>query len=260
MILILGGTHEGKTISDALKTLGLKHQLSVATSLGVKEYCDETTECIVARFTVEDLCEHIRVSNVELIVDATHPNALEIKKVAKAACTNMEIEYLRFSRSHIVVNAGDNNRIQTFESISELIGELKRNTIPSDRFLITGIKHIGDFYDVFDKEQCYFRAMPSTYSMTLCEEYGVPLDHIIAIKAPCPIEVNLALIMSFGITHFIFKNSGEGSAVLSNLEAVRKSKIKGFVLSAMVSESEDGVSDINMLINIINKKYGGKAC
>jgi len=28
----------------------------------------------------------------------------------------------------------------------------------------------------------------------------------------------------------------------------------------MVSESEVGVSDINMLINIINKKYGGKAC
>lgn len=260
MILILGGTHEGKEISDALKTLGLKHQLSVATSLGMKEYSDETTECIVARFTEETLCEHIRVSNVELIVDATHPNALEIKNIAKAACTQMEIEYLRFSRSHIVVNTGDNDRIQAFDSMSELIGELKRNTIPSDRFLITGIKYIGDFYEVFDKAQCYFRAMPSTYSMTVCESYGVPLDHIIAIKAPCQIEVNLALIMSFGITHFIFKNSGEGSAVLSNLEAVRKSKIKGLVLSSLISERQDGLSDMNTLINIINKKYGGQTC
>lgn len=260
MILILGGTNEGKVISDALKTLGLKHQLSVATSLGMKTYGDETTDCIVARFTEEALCAHIGESNIVLVVDATHPNALEIKNVAKMACARMSIDYIRFSRSRVVTNIDDNSRIQVFDSMAELIGELKRKALPSDRFLITGIKHISDFYDVFHKSQCYFRTMPSTYSMTICEAHAVPLDHIIAIKAPCPIEVNLALIKSFGITHFIFKDSGEGSAFLSNLEAVEKSEIKGLVLSALLSESQDGLYDINTLINIINKKYGGQAC
>lgn len=230
MILILGGTHEGRQVSDMLAVTGEKHMLSVTTSLGQKRYAGPDTYCVIKRFTETDLCQWILAHDIRLIIDATHPHALEIKRTAKKVTDQMRVPYIRYEREQIALSAFQSESISTYKTMNDIIQTLKNNERETDRYLITGTKHIDTFYRAFDQSKCYFRVMPSVYSLKTCEIQGVPLENIIAIKAPCPVLLNQALFEAYGITHFIFKNSGEGSAFKSNIEAIKDTKIKGLVL------------------------------
>ncbi|MBE0450766.1 MAG: precorrin-6A reductase [Clostridia bacterium] len=252
MILILGGTHEGKKISALMNEMGLTHQLSVATDLGKKTYEDVNTQCIVKQFTEASLYSHIRAEQIDCVIDATHPHALEIKKVAKFACKKAAIKYIRYERPAIVTETSMIQNLNSYKTMEDIISTLRDQQKPDDKYLITGTKHIKAFYEVFPKEKCFFRIMPSVYSLKICEELDVPLRNIIAIKAPFPLQLNLTLFATYQITHFIFKNSGEGSAYESNLEAIENSEVQGLVLSLDSPLEADSVADIEMLRRVLN--------
>lgn len=255
MILVLGGTHEGLEISKMLARNDLKHMLSVTTSLGQKKYSGPDTNCVIKCFTEMTLCAWILEQSIKLIIDATHPHALEIKKTAKKAADKMQIPYIRYERHHLEVEAFQSENITTYKGMDEVIQALKRTEISSHRYLITGTKHIETFYQCFDKSKCFFRVMPSTYSLSACEAQGVPLENIIGIKAPCPIELNQALFKAYGITHFIFKNSGEGSAFKSNLTSIRKTQIKGLILNIEPEDQVFAAENLDALRILIHKMY-----
>lgn len=252
MILILGGTHEGKKISALLNEMGVSHQLSVMTDLGKKTYEDVNTQCIVRQFTEATLYNHIRAEQINIVIDATHPHALEIKKVAKYACNKAAIKYIRYERPAVITETTMMENLSSYKTMNEIICALKQQQKSDDKYLITGTKHIKSFYEVFPKENCFFRIMPSVYSLKICEEFDVPLRNIIAIKAPYPLQLNLSIFATYGITHFIFKNSGEGSAYESNLEAIRNSKVQGLVLSLDTPFELDTVGDIAKLRTLLS--------
>lgn len=253
MILILGGTHEGRQISDMLAATGEKHMLSVTTSLGQKTYAGPDTHCVIKRFTETDLCQWILAHDIRLIIDATHPHALEIKRTAKKATVQMRIPYIRYERNQLPHSEFQSESITVYRTITDITLMLKQNEREADRYLITGTKHIDAFYQLFDKSKCYFRVMPSVYSLKTCEVHSVPLENIIAIKAPCPVLLNQALFETYGITHFIFKNSGEGSAFKSNIEAIKDTKIKGLVLTVEPERQAFTAGNLDALHILIQK-------
>ena len=257
MILVLGGTHEGREVSELLTTMKLPFILSVSSDLGRLTYKDLGCPIVVAPFEDVSMASWIKSHRIKVVIDATHPHALEIKKLAKHACMNTQITYLRFAReiSKLPDNSVDSN-VHSFKALFDIISSLKLNEEPNMRILITGTKHISDFYNVFSKDQCFFRVMPSVYAMQLCENFGVPTDHIIAIKAPCPVDLNRALFEAYNITHFVFKNSGQGSAFISNLEALKGTDVQGCILEASIDEgaiSAQIISDTKTLQLILEE-------
>lgn len=255
MILILGGTHEGRQISDMLTAAGEKHMFSVTTALGQKTYAGPDTHCVIKRFTEKDLCEWILAHDIRLIIDATHPHALEIKQTAKKTTAQMRIPYIRYERNQLSLSEFQSENITVYKTMTDITQTLKQNERVADRYLITGTKHIDTFYQTFDKSKCYFRVMPSVYSLKTCELHGVPLENILAIKAPCPVTLNHALFQTYGITHFIFKNSGEGSAFKSNIEAIKNTKIKGLVLTVEPERQAFTTGSLDALRILIQKMH-----
>ena len=229
MILLLGGTHEGREIAEILNALGHPYVLSVTTSLGYDLYHPTAKKCIVNKFTLEALSSYIKSERIHLIIDATHPHAEVIKSTARISALEHDILYWRFERKPEVMIQSD-AFINKYPSISLAIASLKEVVKHDQKLLITGTKHIPEFLATFDKSQCVFRIMPGQDSMAICMANGVPIENIIAIKAPCSLEMNRCIFKDFNINYFIFKNSGRGSAFKSNVEALKDTEVKGVVI------------------------------
>lgn len=230
MILILGGTHEGAALSKMLKEKGWAYTLSVATHLGDRVYASQGLHVTVNLFSLSSLCDYISAHKVRVVVDMTHPHAHAITAQAMEACERMRTPYLRFERKAVEVDY-QSKQLQAFTDLQALITHLKACIKEGEKILITGVKHIGDFYAHFSPDQCVFRVMPSKFSMDMCEQAAVPLEAIVAVKAPCSDMLNKAIFDAYHIKHFVFKNSGSDSAFLSNMNALIGTQVKGYVLN-----------------------------
>lgn len=214
MILVMGGIHEAKRIFDVLQDLGIESLLTVATQLGETQYAGSRLE----RYTVESLVRAAREHDFRMIINATHPHAAEASRTARSAAQELGIPLIRFERPNSELDLPSGARSypdfrSALEACSKEIGD--------GRLLVTGVKHIADCLDFIPKEQLYIRLMPSSYSIAECEKHAIPLGNMIAIKTPVSLSMNLAIFKEFGITDFMFKASGEGSATASNLHALR---------------------------------------
>ena len=228
MILILGGTHEGAILCKRLDDAGIAYHLSVATELGRSVYGDLKGIVTQQRFTDEGLADYIKANQIEMVLDLTHPHAKVVTEMARRVCASLDTNYLRYERPmNTSVDALPEN-VWVVSSVEAAIQQILRSE--SGSILMTGTKHIADFIKVFGKAPCYFRVMPSVYSMTVCDQESVDLDHIFGIKAPCPVAVTRELIASYGIKYFVFKESGIGSATESNIEAVKGSDVIGILI------------------------------
>ena len=244
MILLLGGTHEGREIATLLNTLGFDYTLSVATELGYDTYKDISKNCIVRRFSEEALVTYLYDNKIQCVIDATHPHAAEVKRTAQGATKTCNVPYFRYARK--VFNTSEEGLIHV-ENMSEAIAHIQSVSKEQDRILITGSKHVQEFLDAFDTRRCIFRIMPGIESMNICIQHGVPIENIIAIKAPCSVRFNQTLFEDFDIQYFVFKNSGSGSAVVSNIQSLSGMKVSGIIVEPKSESSENIIETIEAL-------------
>ncbi len=234
MILILGGTHEGASLCKRFDEVDIAYHLSVATELGRSVYSDLKGIVTQQRFTDEGLADYIKANQIEMVLDLTHPHAKVVTEMARRVCDAIDTQYLRYERPMTTSFDALPKNVWVVSSVEAAIQQILRSE--AGGILMTGTKHIADFIKVFGKSPCYFRVMPSVYSMTVCDHEGVDLDHIFGIKAPCPVAVTRELIASYGIKYFVFKESGRGSATESNIEAVKGTDVVGI----LIRSDEDG--------------------
>jgi len=238
MILVLGGTHETKTVCKILNESGLQHILSVATDLGKTLYESIATHCIVTRFDEASLTDFIKANDIKFLIDATHPHALLVSDVAKKAALNSGIPYMPFQRA--VESAQDK---PVFSSMTDAIEHIKELETDTTRILITGVKHASEWAASFDTTKLIFRIMPSLESLDLCLKAGIPVENIIAVKAPCSADFNRVLFSDYGISHFVFKNSGSGSAYTNNLQSVEDTAVTPIIIQISEPISQNGNSE-----------------
>lgn len=249
MILVLGGTHEGDALCQWLFDHKILFRLSVATELGKQIYHKYGEACEVHRFSEKELIHYVKQNKIKAIVDTTHPHAYEVKFVAKAASHRCEVPYLRLDREMMpkeYLLKWQNklvHQLKLYDSMEIAVSKLKAMHQDHFKYFITGTKYIKLFYDNFPRQCCYFRVMPSIFSMKECSDHLVPIDHIIGIKAPCAPELNRALFEAFDISHFVFKESGLGSATELNLKSLIDTDVKGVMVSGSESSNKDFVSE-----------------
>jgi precorrin-6x reductase len=98
-LLIFGGTTEGRKLIEYLKDKNIKIYLCVATEYGeslIEE--NENIKISSKRLNKEDMIELINKENFDLVIDSTHPYALEVSENIFLACKETKKEYLRLLR------------------------------------------------------------------------------------------------------------------------------------------------------------------
>lgn len=114
----------------------------------------------MGRMNKDGFKDFIKKNNIDMIIDASHPFAVEVTKNASEAAKEMNIKYLRYARSVLDYEEKDNIvRVPSYEAAFKYIDTLKDK---EENFLFTtGSNRIKDFEKVKGKNRFIYRVLPS---------------------------------------------------------------------------------------------------
>lgn len=245
-ILIFAGTTEGRKLSETLSKSSIKHDICVATDYG-REVLDENPYMNVhaGRMDYDMMLEFIKEGDFSLVVDATHPYALEVTSNIIKAAREAGIEYVRLKRDS-KTESGEN--IRYYESVSECANALKETE--GNILLTTGSKELPEFCIEGVKERIYARVIPQMESLRICEENGIKGKQIIAMQGPFNVTLNAALMKQYNIRNLVTKCSGTFGGYEDKIDAANMLGVNVFVISP--KQTEDGESFNDVLKKIEN--------
>ncbi len=235
MIWIIGGTSEAAELANALRGK-VDFVVSVATKTG-KEFLEDC-RVEVGRMNVAAMKNYIRIRNINIIIDASHPYAAEVTDNARQASKATETDYIRFTRPK-----ESHEGAVTMHSLTECLHYLK--SISGTVFFTTGSNQIKHFETVKGENRFVYRILPTPESTEECRKAGVALKNIIAALGPFSITLNKAMFQDFEANYVIMKNSGKRGGTSEKIEACRQLNITPVIIER---EDETGFTGLDRLV------------
>jgi precorrin-6A/cobalt-precorrin-6A reductase len=209
-ILLLSGTSEGPPLAWALLAAGFEVRATVTR--------DEARESLFgpllreirveARgFTEESLAAFLERGEADLVLDATHPFAVRITRLAHAACLRAGVPYVRYERPDWEPPPGT-RLVDSFAAAAELLPSL------GDRALLTiGAKQLGHFAHLQGRPHLVARILPSVLSVQQALAAGFTSDRLICLRPPFSRDFERAILQEYRIGVLLTKASGREGGV-----------------------------------------------
>ncbi len=226
MILLIGGTADGRKLAEFLAARGYAVTVSVTTALGARLLRDAKVKAVQEKFTAKSLGRFLQVNGIEALVDASHPFAAEISRLAQDVCELAGVPYLRYERPrarlprHPLINLVD-----SWEEAANAAGET-----PGAVFLTVGVKPLARLYraGLMRSKKVVARVLPEESSIAACKKFGV--DEIVAFRGVASKELNMALFKQFTVGTVITKDSGETGGTETKIQAALAMNLPVIVL------------------------------
>ncbi len=207
MILVLAGTLDGRELALHLAGTGRKVMVSVISEYG-RSLAEMPGICVhTGPLTVDDMRRLISDQSIKVIVDASHPYAVNGSLNAMAACELAGIEYVRYERSEVCVPKYEQIHIASDAAHAARLAASLGKVV----FLTTGSRTIKIFKDEPLLAACRLiaRVLPQPDVVQECVDLGFNPGDIVAIKGPFSHQLNVALFREYGADVIITKNSGK---------------------------------------------------
>lgn len=219
MILLLAGTKEGRELASSLVNAGIKVLASAATPYG-GALLREIPGVVVktGRLDAAGLERLLDKHRIKGIVDATHPFAEEITRLARQAAQSGGRPYLRWERPRTPLPESDLlYRVEDWNAVAEMISELQVRRL----FLTIGINHLEFIAKHPLLAHCSFtaRVAPLPGAVSACLQAGLKPQQIIALQYPGSRELNIALLKHFQAEALVTKESGSQGGVMEKVGA-----------------------------------------
>ena len=100
-VLLLSGASEGPVLARALLDAGFTVSATVTTAEGKAHLfgaMQQALTVLVGGFTEASLTDFLARGEADLVLDATHPFAVRITRMASAVCATLRVPYVRYQR------------------------------------------------------------------------------------------------------------------------------------------------------------------
>jgi precorrin-6A/cobalt-precorrin-6A reductase len=212
LILILGGTTEGRLLASRL--IGLGHEVITSLAGRTSDPILPEGELRVGKFGgVAGLVAYLEAAHVERVVDATHPYAEQMSANAVSACHRAHVRLVRLVRPPWPEPPGSG--WLHAESLAAAAHMLPSGAVV---LLTTGHDELATF---LARDDCRF-------VIRLIKRPELPLPphaSLLLTRPPYELEDELTLFERRSITHLVTKNSG-GSQTSAKLEAARELEVQ----------------------------------
>ncbi len=237
-VFLFAGTTEGRRMARRLGAAGIKTVVSVATEYGAlvleEAGLGESVRVMHGRMTDEEMEKAIREATPEIVVDATHPFAVEASENIRRAAEMAGVPYLRLKRN---TKDSPDKKVFRFSDISDVIPALTRTT--GNILLTTGVNTLQEFaQNEALRDRLFVRVLPGEESLKKCEEAGIRGRQIIAMQGPFSQEMNRATIHAYDIRHLVTKQSGKSGGFSEKIFAAQETETAVYIVGA---PEEDGV-------------------
>ena len=238
-ILLIGGTHEAVLINEKLAS---RPDMNLVTSLaGRTKYPDNLSgEVLKNGFADHDgMAAFLKKRAIDLVIDASHPYAVQISRKASDLCRGQGIRYLRYERPAWQEEPGD--RWIRVSSVEEAV----RGAASFSRlFLSIGRQEIS----AFERLSPDLVLLRSVEPVSFTSQKG-EVRHILK-KGPFDLENEIRLLKEHDIQALVSKNSG-GKAVYPKIEAARSLGLPVILLDRPVSPQGEVITSLDTLLDIL---------
>ena len=206
MILVLAGTQDGREIAAGLREAGYEVIASVVSEYGRELVAQSGVPVQAAAMDEQELQQFVIQHGIRLMIDVTHPYAVNVSRNARQVAANLHIPCLRYERPDSalpiyakLVLAPDMQRA------AEMAVGLGKTV-----FLTTGSHSLPLFRAAAAGRDCRLiaRVLPQPEVIADCIANGFSPADIIAAQGPFSQELNRELFRAYGADVMVTKNSG----------------------------------------------------
>lgn len=222
-VIVFAGTIEGRTLSEYLSGHQVPVVASVATEYGETLLTEnDFLKVHAGRMNREQMEPFIREQHAELVVDATHPYAVEVSANVSGACADAGTEYIRLIRESSPVSTED---VIFVSSVDEAVDYLKGTE--GNVLATTGSKELHKYTAIPDYEKRVFARVLSTGEVALaCEGLGFRGKNLICMQGPFSEELNTAMLKQFDCRYLVTKETGKAGGFEEKIRAAKKAGAK----------------------------------
>ena len=231
-VLLFGGTGEGHELAAWMKDKGISFTVSVATEYG-STLLPEGMDVHVGRMDRDAMAAFLRSGNFTLVVDATHPYAVEVTENVRAAAEGEGVPYLR-----LLQQSDGEDQCRKAKDMAQAAEMLKE--LPGNILLTTGSKELNHFSQPGLVERCYPRVLPMVDSLERCLKLGFPPKNIICMQGPFSKDMNVATLRQYDISILVTKDTGSYGGFREKAEAARTAGCELLVVER--PRQEEGLS------------------
>ena len=240
MILILGGTTEGRiaarTLEEAGKTFyystkGDEQEVTMHHGIRLQGAMDEL-----------DLERCCREHNIQLLVDAAHPFAIQLHQSVEKVAHTLNLLVIRFER---IYPPRDEEHITWCDDFEDAIRQIRKEDIFT-LLALTGVQSIAKLKPLWQESTCcYFRILNRESSRRLAEREGFPEKYLHYYHAG---EDERILLQQLHPEAILIKESGLSGGFNEKVEAALQEGIRIFAIrrppmpgSFMIVNGEHGL-------------------
>lgn len=255
MIIVLGGTRDGREIARRLMDGGYRVMITVVSEYGGALAAESGAEVLVRALSAQELGQLIDRKGAQIILDCTHPYACRVSGMAQAVAAQKNIVYIRYERPATVETAaGDIYKAANWSEAAQISSGLGHVI-----FLTVGSRHLGDFlpHRAMQGKRVIARVLPEAEVVALCRSLGLTPGDIIAMQGPFSAEMNRVMFKEYGAEVIVTKDAGDVGGTGAKLAAARALDIPVVLVSRPPVEYRCVVRSYAEIVNML-AEIGGK--
>jgi precorrin-6A/cobalt-precorrin-6A reductase len=209
-ILLLSGTSEGPPLARALLAAGFQVRATVTREEARQTLFGPLVHdiCVEARgFTADSLSDFLARGEADIVVDATHPFAVRITRIAQEACQRLAVPYVRYERPDWLPPLGT-RWVDSFAAAAEMLPTLGQRVL-----LTIGAKQLKHFASLHERLHLAARILPSAVSIQQAQAAGFTPDRLLCLRPPFSREFNRVILREYRIDVLVTKASGREGGV-----------------------------------------------
>jgi cobalt-precorrin-5B (C1)-methyltransferase len=246
MILVFGGTTEGRKAVEALEAAGSRYYYSTRS--------EEQQVNLIHGIHLKggmDLSEMLSFCNahdIRLIVDAAHPFAENLHCNLLQLALQLQLPVIRFDRIY-PPHSKDVIWCKDYQDAIRLMEEQEIKRL----LALTGVNTIVPLRPYWSKHECWFRILRRESSIRMAREAGFPENHLAFYEE----DETEALIDLLHPDALLTKESGVSGGFSQKVETAKAAGIKVFAVQRPAYPPENVIpKDKTVTIDYVNGPHG----
>ena len=231
MILVFGGTTEGRTAAKVLEESGSTYFYS--TRSDTQDIQLVHGHHIIGAMELPEMVAFCHEHSIRLIVDAAHPFAINLHRNVIDLAGQTGVPVIRYDR---IYPPHDEDFVWCSD-YNDAIQQLEVHDIHC-LLALTGVNTITKLRDYWSCHECWFRILNRDESLAGAQKAGFPTDHLVYYEK----DNTAALIERLHPQAIITKESGMSGGFSYKVEAARQAGVKVFVVERPEYPTTDGVT------------------
>lgn len=220
MILVFGGTSEGRKVLSTLDKAGTPFFYSTKT--GLQDIESENATQLAGGLSLEEMETFCKRNGIRVLIDASHPFATELHANVAECGRRLSLPVVRYERTY----PERDKRLIWCSDFNDAVKRMESDGIHC-LLALTGVQTIGKLRPFWKGHDCYFRILDREDSLRKAEEAGFPKERLFFYGPDSNIQTKAT---ETGADAMLTKESGLTGGFAEKVEESLKCGLKVYVV------------------------------